>query len=335
MEEQATSQAEKSIDRLPTAPEGYNICLRAFDSEERARSVGDTIAFVIREVSRVLDLSRLDGVTVAYDYAEALRDLDRGFTGNTGELKASDNEVVGIAITTSVLRDGIAKSHIVLHAAYVEQLTDPKNEFFSAAIHTVAHECAHVEVNHRFDDAFPGMVGRERFPTLRAHLRWQTILSCWDEFAATLLSAGFGDPATRGYETNFLRALSESRQKADAHIVSFARHGNVRQALDAVHDVYSNLLKFAAYHLGNMRGCELTLADFPETTEALAKHWFAPYWKRLSDACERILANYGKWPSPSSFELIGELLEEVMAEGGVQLQDNPDGGLHVRFAQVG
>lgn len=321
-----------SAPRPSTLPADVSICLRAFGSEHHAREVGHCVCSILRELGRWLDLSRLDAVTVAHDYRQALLDLDRG-VANGGELTPSDdNEVVGIAMTTSVLREGVAKSHMVLNAAYVEQVSDSSHKFFAAAIHTIAHECAHVEINHRFDAAFPGVVGQPS-PTLGAHLRWRTILTCWDEYAATRLSAGFGEAASAGYETCFVRALAESKSQADACIVSFGKHGDVRRALEEVHEVYSNLLKLAAYQLGDMHGHGLTLTDLPRTAEALANHWFMPYYERLAHACELIMESYGTWSETSTFEVIGALLEDLMASGGLHLRDNPDGGLHVWFSR--
>ncbi len=63
----------------PTAAENLCVTARGFSTEEDAREVGTAVRECVMLFSRHFDLSRLDGVTVAYDYAKALASLDRGY----------------------------------------------------------------------------------------------------------------------------------------------------------------------------------------------------------------------------------------------------------------
>lgn len=67
----------------------------------------------------------------------------------------SEGHAIGIAMSPSVLRDGALKSHILLNAHYVATIHDPEHENFDLALHTIAHECVHVEITTKFDTAFP------------------------------------------------------------------------------------------------------------------------------------------------------------------------------------
>ena len=209
-----------------TVPENFSVCARAFDTEQRARSVGEAIGSCIRLLSERFDLSNLDGVTVAYDYSQALLDLDRGFD-SSHKLIPSDENAIGIAMTPSVLREGILKSHIVLNARYIDVLEDPDNEWFLGALHTLAHECAHVEITRRFDMAFPGVLLKTQYDDFRQAFRWQVVLACWDEYAATRLSAGIGEDPTAGYEDTFLKCLHEARPKSNDYIKLYRVHGDL------------------------------------------------------------------------------------------------------------
>ncbi|MBR0995510.1 hypothetical protein JQ580_32845 [Bradyrhizobium japonicum] len=60
-------------------------------------------------------------------------------------------------------------------------LEDEKSEFFEQALHTLAHECAHVEVTGRFDTALPGILLQSKPGNAHAHYRWEIINACWDE----------------------------------------------------------------------------------------------------------------------------------------------------------
>ena len=171
-----------------TAPENLQISISAFDTEERATEFGMLVGTYVFELSRYFNLSSLDGVTIAYDYRQALLDLDRGYE-TSHRLTPSDTHAIGIAMTPTVMREGHLKSHIVLDANFLVALKAPDHEEYGLALHILAHECAHVEVTHRFNAAFPRMLLQQAHTNLREVYRWQIILACWDEYAASWLSA--------------------------------------------------------------------------------------------------------------------------------------------------
>lgn len=314
--------------RPTTAPESFPIAARAFANEERARGIALLVGEYVRELSRSLDLSRLDGVTIAYDYALALLNLDRGYKTKF-RLTPSDTQVVGIAMTPSVIRDGTLKCHVVLNAAFMTPLEDPTHEHFGLAAHTIAHECAHVEITAKLDTCFPNFLLRTTHADARIGYRWQTILACWDEYAATMLSATFGSAPTNAYEDTFLQGLRETRPSANECIKAFRSHRSIDQLMGEMYITYGNLLKFSAYHIGNLRGLGRSPSEMPRTAEALEGHWFARYFTRLEDALKGIEKDYGRWPDKVAFEAVGDLVDEVIGHGGVHYKTRPDGRLYI------
>lgn len=57
------------------------------------------LAAYIRYISKYINLERLDGVTVAFEYKEALNTLDRGFQPSEPLIATSSQEIVGVAMT--------------------------------------------------------------------------------------------------------------------------------------------------------------------------------------------------------------------------------------------
>jgi hypothetical protein len=273
----------------PTA-ERFTVSVNGFDTGDELRA---SLGGHVRELSRYIDLTGLDGVTVAADYKQALLDLDRGYTASQ-ELKPSEDFAVSVAMTPTVMRNGTPKSHIVLDARFVIALEDTNDERFGVAFQLLAHECAHVEITRRFDGAFPGVLLQERHGNAHDALRWQIISSCWDEYAATWIAAGFGHDPTEWYEQTFLSALSEARGKANDFIKAYRRHGNEERVLGEVYDTYGTLMRAACYHLGNMAGCGRSVNDLPQTKVALEGHWFAPQFERLGTACKALTDEYVK-----------------------------------------
>lgn len=322
----ASEQVVGAEKRIQTAPADLLVTVHGFEDAEDAQFFGSGVEQVVRILSRMFDLSHLDGVTVAADYPQALRNLDRGYNA-TIVLTPSDGHSVGIAMTPSVLRGGVLKSHIVLSAHHILPVLSDKHEYHEHALHTLAHECAHVDNTHKFDVAFPNVLLRKGHSNALDAFKWQVILACWDEYAATWKSARIGQDPTKGYEDIFLIHLEEARETANEAITSYRRHGDIRQVLKAVFEAYGNLVKYAGYHLGNMAGQGLSVNDLPRTKDALDGHWFAPYFERLDTACKDIAKEYGTWTDQSAFEVIGDLTEEIIAEGGVYFYLGEDDNL--------
>ena len=328
MAEPSNSNANESKEAPQTAPENFTVTIQGFDTEEHATQFAHLIGAYVRELSRHIDLRGLDGITVAADYNRALLDLDRGYD-TSHRLTPSDEFAIGVAMTPSVIRDGKVKSHIVLNAWIAVALEDPDSEDFSTALHTLAHECAHVEITHRFDTAFPGVLMQSTHDNVHDAFKWQIIQACWDEYAATWISATIGHDPTAGYEETFKIALNETRRKANELIKDYRLHADIDQILAEIYGAYGDLMKFACYFLGNMAGLELSLNDLPATKATLEGHWFSPYFDRMDTICKRISDDYGKWSDRSQFEALGDLADELVADGGLTVSHLGEGRLYV------
>lgn len=327
--ETSSGEGQSAVELPPTAPENFCISLRCFGTEEHARQFGNLVAMWVRELSRHIDLSNLDGITIAGDYNQALLDLDRGYE-TKHKLTPSDEFAFGVAMTPAVIRDGKLKSHMLFNAAVLLPLEDENHEGFELALHTLAHECAHVEVTQRFDTAFPNVLLRSKAPNLHEHAREEIIKACWDEFAVTWICAPFGEDPTAGYEETFIHVLNETRPKANRLIKAYRVHGNVEQIMVEIYGTYGVLMKFSCYHLGNMFGRGLSVDDLPNTKAVLEGHWFKPHFERLDAVCKSIAEDYGKWSDRSKFEALGDLADEIVREGGLSVSDfRSDGGFHV------
>ena len=149
----------------PTAPESIQVSLRGFTDAAGAEQFGNTMGVAIREFSRYIDLERLDGITIAYDYEDALAQLDRGYETTRPLTRTADNQLLGVAVAPAVLRDGAVKAHLVFHAPFVLPLEDAQSEHYRQALYLIAHECGHIEdLKHR-DECFPGIILQQQIST--------------------------------------------------------------------------------------------------------------------------------------------------------------------------
>lgn len=313
-----------------TVPDNFKISLQGFNTTEDAEAVGEIIGYYTCELSKLFDLSSLDGITVASDYAKALQDLDRGYESPL-LLTPSEGKVVGVAMTPSVIRDGGLKSHIVLWAGLVADINNNQENKLQQFFQILAHECAHVEVTNRFDIAFPNTLLGQQYLDERVRIRWDVTLACWDEYAATRLSAKIGQDPSSYYEKGFLDQLNETNSLVNQSINSYQTHGNHNQVFSGVVLHYGRLLKLASYYLGNLDGHGVDPFSKEETDKRMYNLWFEPFLKKLHNELRAIHLEYGTWKDQSLFEKIGDLTEDFLADGGITFHYSSDGALHFNF----
>src|ERR1051325_1229324 len=89
--------------RRPSTLHDIGVDLRCFDTEERAKRVGEAVNSLLQIFGRLLNLKRLLRVIVAYDYHETLAAIERGIATEK-QLKATNDELaVGIAMAPAVM----------------------------------------------------------------------------------------------------------------------------------------------------------------------------------------------------------------------------------------
>lgn len=273
-------------------------------------------------------MSGLDAVTVAGNYPLALSSLDRGYEARSA-LTASSEFAQGVAMTPAVLRNGQIKNHIVLNAAFLVPLEDEAHDDWARAVHTLAHECAHVEVTKVFDSSFPNTLLKPVAGDMWDALRWQIIEACWDEYAASWLAAPFGRDPTDDYEQTLLDILAGTEAKANAAIIAYRIHGDHARIAQEVYGAYGNLMKFASYQLGNLTGRGRKLSELPRTQCALSTHWFAPYCMQLEAALDAVKVDYGRWVDKGTFEKIGDIADQLVRDRGLSMRRMVGGFVYV------
>ncbi|PTM88394.1 hypothetical protein [Mycoplana dimorpha] len=308
-----------------------NISIGVQGMEEKA---GEKLAYCVgdyvRELSRYINLERLDGITIAVDYKEALLALDRGYE-TEHRLTPSSELVEGVAMAPSVIRDGVLKSHLVLNAAYIYSLPDEEDEHYAHSLHLLAHECAHVELTMTTDKAFPDTLLKTMYNDAADACEGQAETACWDEYAACRIAAPFGRDPLGDYSEAFITHLMETMTRANACIRRYRTDHDHDRILSEVVRYYQNLMTSGSYLLGHMDGRSLTMDDVPAVRDALEGHWFAPFFERLCTALRKLSSRYGQWEDRTEFAPIGEIFIDVLGEGGFFFQWDRHGNCGFRI----
>lgn len=317
----------------PTAPASIPMSMRGFASSDDAHRLANKIAGLARLISSHIDLSRLDGITVAYDYDDALAQLDRGKEGLRTLTRSNDDNLIGVGMSPSVLRDGHVKVHIVLNGAYVEDLDndeEPTPEFLQS-LYLLAHECAHVQVTADMDNAFPGTILQQQVSDYEAAIYSQVNDSCWDEYAACRLSAIFGKEQLRHYEEGLRNVLAVARPRAREARLAFWDHRDLNRVVAEMGPHLMQPLRMAAYVYGHLDGGPEGQDIRQETKDAIAAAGYSDLVDELVTKLRDLWARSGQWSSRSEFDVIGDVGRELMWSEGLHIEaNNDDDGAFIR-----
>lgn len=314
---------EPNSDGLPknlTIPSNLQFSARAFADEEHARQSINKLHSVFSVISQHIDLTNLDGVTVAFDYDNALAELDRGYETNF-KLSATKGVAVGVAMAPSVIRNGKIKTHLVLDANYaLSILEEPGQEtdYFGQSLHLLFHECGHVEVTAAFDECFPGYLLQKKHSNILDNMRWQVILATWDEYAVCRIAGAIGHDPINGYLETLVKVLESTRNECFELIKAYRTHEDVGQVVTETYGKLGDLLKYSSYYLGAAAAQENPVTH-PATLAAVSEFsWFSPFYDRIMEIHGKLWKQFGKWKNQTDFEALGDVLEEMAESIGIE-----------------
>ena len=324
------STSEPETERRPTTFSGtVQFSMRGFADEQSAQALAHAVAAVMRIIGEEVDLSGLDGVTIGHDYDEALSSVDRGKPGLRPLSRTNGDAIVGVAMAPAVLREEVAKTHVVVWAPLVEPLLGDDAEAVSQAISLIAHECGHVADHGHRERVLPGIVLRHRFTGPEEALLFPAAEAVWEEYAACRYAAPFTSEDTEAsYRQGLAGVLRRAREAANDAIRSYRAHGDVDRVLLEAGNPIAEPLRLAAYLAGHLdgRGRD-ALEEMRGDLEADPR--LAP---RIVEAIQAVRAMWDereRWPGLSIFDPLKDVFRTVYADHGMIFGRLPDGTMFV------
>jgi hypothetical protein len=281
------------------------------------------IKAIVIERQRDLNLRKLHSITVGFDLDVMLRDhLAISQAPSTFLRSRSQSRRVGAAgCVAKVMHEGQYLSRVFLDAAHlVDLVDDPKRESYATNI--VAHELAHVALDHWQTQPFWDYVS----PTLGRDWRYEVLryitLTFWDEYAACRLSARFGDPKRVAH--NLIDCLFHHTVQLPRLRFYTRKHWQTRRAAKTflrAADSAATPLRSASYLMGHMDGLGMpvNVLDLCPTVRTTP---LADCWPHLHQELRRVWERYD--PDPDfDFALLdglaSVLMEAVAICGGVRM----------------
>lgn len=308
-------------DPLPTAPSPISFSMQGFQDDAEATAMANTIAGYIRSISRYINLERLDGITVAHNYDDALFSLDRGVEGLRPLTRSNDDQLIGVAMAPAVLRDGAVKVHMVLNAHYLHGLEETEDGEegvgFSDTLYLLAHECAHVEVTTEKDRAFPGRILQANFSDYVEAFFAPIVEACWEEYAACRLSAMFSEKQIKRYEEALVGVLEVSASKAEAARDAFWQHGDLDRAALEIATPLLEPMRIASYAYGHLDGLDNRLGLSNKAQAAIDQAGFRPFLDDLVATLRELWSLGPDWDDPGQFDIIANVARDILWSGGL------------------
>lgn len=241
----------------------YSVQFQGCADQETANEIGAVLQALTSELSRLMPLDRLDGMTFASDYAAALENLDRGDPDLPVLCTSEHPGGVGVAQTPLVIRDGVRKNHIVFQAWIGLALVDESESVQRDGLHLVISLLSQVAYLRMHENDEELDVGDPLIFLLHP-----AIDSVPLNYFSARISATVRPTAGDQYANLFYAALADAMDQVPKARLAYRTHGDLDELLDAALGKISPVLNRAADILGHIDG--LPEGDFKVGDELLS-----------------------------------------------------------------
>ncbi|MGZ8284060.1 MAG: hypothetical protein ACXW27_00255 [Allosphingosinicella sp.] len=319
--------------RPSTAPESMSVTVSGIVDSEKATEFAHLLAAHVRAIGTILDVSRLDGLHAADDYPAALEAVDRGFQASQALRRSENVDMVGMAMTVFVVRDGVPKAHLVFDIEavlplYVCEQESPERR---QAVQLIAHECAHIEDLKRKDEAFPGVILQPREAGWVEQVLGPVGLNFWEEYYACRRTARFRREAIDDFAGVLISCLDNAPGEVRAAIERYRLHHDLDRLIADAVDPAMRPLKAAAYLFGHIDGWDGDWDMIPEVRERLRGHPIGELAEEMLAELHRLWECRDGWIGLSEFDELTEIAVAALEMGGIRPEEFADGRcyLHV------
>lgn len=300
-----------------------------FDQDTVAR-IGEELREIVAEASWTIPLDRLDGVTFADDYQGALRNLDRGFTEVAPVDTAQNEAFVGIAQSPAVLRDGVAKGHVVAVGWIARALIGDDEPLKISATYIIAHQLALVGFTQVFDETLPGVLLTPFRDGFEADLH-NCVYPGWNGYFAARASAKFGPDHFSILEEILTIALRQAQSEIPSARLDYRQHGDLSRLFHLVLPRVRFVLEHTATLLGHTDGLGQQALE-NDTLVALLNEmhlraWVEDFRLHLNDLWDR----RGAWDSFDEFLALNRHTERLLWQFGIFPWRTSDGEYRVEI----
>lgn len=309
-----------------TLPANTNLCLMGFAQTEQMQTFVSDVSALMIELGTVMDLSRLSGVTIGYDFEAAINSVDLGYESKEGRSYTNNKDFVCIGKALNVKRGDLVMQHVVYHAGFIEQVSDPDHADHQQAIHIIAHELGHVAELKWREEALPGaMLAHQSGDAVDAMLL-QASLAIWEEYAACRLTAAYGDAARQQtqYSDNYQQSTAVALERAKSAIKSYRTHADVDKLLFEAGEHLAPPIKMLGYLLGHLDGLDFE-GSLDELCPVHIGTIYQPLAPQLHAELRGLWDSHPNWGGVECFDGLKALVKQAYRAAGMNIRKEGDG----------
>ncbi|MGH0315152.1 hypothetical protein NKY46_02625 [Sinorhizobium meliloti] len=308
-------------------PWQYELSLIGCGDSENVQELLNAVQGIVTSLAQGLPLNRLDGITIASDYHQAVASLDRGYAESIAPDTAPEEIGQGIARTMSVQRGGRWKERIILDARVAFALLAEENETVEWGLYILVKQLAEVAISEMVERNLPGVWMKPISDPLHGFL-YPSIHPALVGYLGAHISAGFGDTPFQAEVKRelFITALGEMKSAGLAARLEYRHHGDLDRLLGIVMPRISYTLQFAADLLGHCAASGIDPFDADDRlSAALADAGLQQWFPIFRDRLERLRMRLGQWESLDEFLALDVHVERLMWQLGMLPWHGPKG----------
>jgi hypothetical protein len=271
--------------------------------------------------SRGFDLTRLEGVTVAGNFVEALAHFDDGGIENGRSLTITRGATEGVGVTPLCLRNGTLRCHIFLPAQLMASLYSGDGLAFKISSYVLTHEAAHAhDVAQRAQRLEPDMIKVPLDPT-RPPVFWQLGDVCWNEYAASRFAAFEYPEMLKTFEEMFVRAILDFEPIVDQITYACRKAGTSKPAFPMAVEAIYPVLKQSAYLLGHLDGLSRSVEDLGGVQAVLKQSGLTNLIVDFSNCLREMWTGYPAWKDISAYNRLHSFLRSAFAACAIEVYE--------------
>lgn len=262
-----------------------SVSLKGFNEESLARSVGNSLISCFNQLNELIDISRLELISVGYtddDYISLLSEFRNGLN------RTNDSIAVGAGMT--VVSNPTDLTFRVFFSGMgifglIKKHFDNDESLLDSSLHTIAHELMHVYVGTELYTNYPELLTSITPKNMHEELKWKTSLACWDEYRVCSLCATFGEDP----ESNYREILKNTLSSFEKNITQAKLdRSDWSVLLTEVYSEIHSLLKYSSYYLGTCIGFDINYMETDFYKDVIRKSWYCEYFDRLASVLRDI-----------------------------------------------
>lgn len=226
----------------------YRVSFKNCATREVAEEIAASVGVVVNELATSVELNRLDEIIFAEDYAAAVNDLDRGYAPVSPMETIQVEELVGVARTVVVNRDGERKVAVVMRSWIGHALLSDEESAVRVAAHMLTTMLSEV--------AFQELLESSNVAEEVAYTPWESLFyapmsGAVMAYYAAWMGADIDPTAGSSYRSVFLSLLNHANTRISVERLAYGTHGDLDVFLRAAMSVISDMLISMAKLIGH------------------------------------------------------------------------------------